>query len=107
MTAESLTSLITDWPSFFEQVRRRPAMWLDEPSLLALRNLIRGVELAETIYGITEDRALEGAEVDRAGDLLLPPRRDGDDRGPVLHQQPGRGRQAVRPRGPGPLGHRE
>jgi hypothetical protein len=60
MPAETPASLITDWPSFFEQIRRRPAMWLGEPSLLALRSLIRGVELAEFLYDITEDRALGG-----------------------------------------------
>ncbi len=35
--------------------------------------------------------------------------RDGKetDRGPLLHQQPGDGREATRARRPGPLGHRE
>ena len=41
------------------------------------------------------------------GDVAVPPRRQGDDRGPLLHQQPGGGREAVRPRGAGPLGHRD
>ena len=50
---------------------------------------------------------VEGAEVDWDGDLVLPARREGDDRGPLLHQQLGRGREAVRPRGSWPLGHRE
>ena len=41
------------------------------------------------------------------GDVVLRPGREGDDRDPLLHQQPGSGREAVRPRGSGPLGHRE
>ena len=60
MTAGTPASQITDWPSFFEQIRRRPAMWLDEPSLLALKNLIRGIELAEFLYGVPEGRLLGG-----------------------------------------------
>ena len=48
--------------------------------------------------------AVEGAEVDRRGDVRVRPRREGDDRGPLLHQQPGGGREAVRPRRPEPLG---
>ena len=35
------------------------------------------------------------------------PRRQGDGRGPLLHQQPRCGREAIRACGPEPLGHRE
>ena len=60
MGADSPASQITDWPSFFEQVRRRPGMWLDEPSLLALHNLIRGIALPELLYDVPEDRVMGG-----------------------------------------------
>jgi hypothetical protein len=33
--ADSPASQSTDWPSFFEQVRRRLGMWVDEPLLFA------------------------------------------------------------------------
>ena len=52
-------------------------------------------------------RAVEGPEDDRGGDLAVPPRRQGDHRGPLLHQQPGHGREAAGAGGAGPLGHRE
>ena len=52
-------------------------------------------------------RALEGAEDDRGGDVAVRPRRQGDHRGPLLHQQPGHGREAAGASRPGPLGYRE
>src|SRR4051812_16045220 len=38
---------------------------------------------------------------------MLRPRRERDRGGPLLHQQPGGGREAVRPGGSGPLEYRE
>ena len=51
--------------------------------------------------------AVEGPEDDRDRDVAVPPRRQGDDRGPLLHQQPGHGGEATGAGGAGPLGHRE
>src|SRR5262249_59013000 len=52
-------------------------------------------------------RAVGGPEDDRGGDLAVCPRREGDRRGALLHQQPGHGREAAGAGGPGPLGDRE
>ena len=57
--------------------------------------------------GTARVHGLEGTEVDWAGDLVLPAEREGDHRGSLLHQQLGRGREAVCPRGSWPLEHRE
>ena len=51
--------------------------------------------------------AMEGPEDDRDRDVAVPPRRQGDDRGSLLHQQPGHGGEATGACGAGPLGHRE
>jgi hypothetical protein len=51
---------ITDWPSFFDQVRLRPGMWLGEPSLTALQHLINGFEFAAYLYDVPDDRRLRG-----------------------------------------------
>ena len=48
--------------------------------------------------------AVGGPEVDRRGGVGVRPRRQGDGRGPLLHQQPGGGREAVRPRRPQSIG---
>ncbi len=53
-------SQITDWPSFFEQIRLRPGMWLGCTSLAALENFLRGIELAEYLYDVPEDKVLGG-----------------------------------------------
>jgi hypothetical protein len=62
--ADVPASQITDWPSFFDQIRRRPAMWLGSPSLSALENFIRGIGLAEYLYDVPEDRRLGGFPFD-------------------------------------------
>ena len=46
-----------------------------------------------------------GPEVDRRGGVGVRPRRGGDGRGPLLHQQPRGGREALRARRPESLGH--
>jgi len=51
---------INDWPSFFEQIRARPAMWMGCKSLTALENLLGGISLAEYFYDIPEDRVFTG-----------------------------------------------
>jgi hypothetical protein len=60
MQAETPASQIADWPSFFEQIRRRPGMWLGEPSVTALQNFIKGIELGEYLYNVPRDRVLSG-----------------------------------------------
>src|SRR5262249_905295 len=57
--------------------------------------------------GVARVPAVGGAEVDRGGDVVLPPRREGGGGSPLLPQQPGRGRRAVCPGRSGPLGYRE
>ncbi len=49
---------IRDWPTFFEQVRRRPGMWLGHRSLTALQFLLHGVHLAEFFYDVPEGSRL-------------------------------------------------
>jgi len=49
---------IHDWPTFFEQVRRRPGMWLGDRSPAALQLLIQGVYLAEFLYDVPEGNRL-------------------------------------------------
>jgi hypothetical protein len=51
---------IRDWPTFFEQVRRRPALWLGSASLTALQSLMAGIGLAELLYDIPERDHLKG-----------------------------------------------
>ena len=53
-------SKVHDWPSLLEQIRLRPGMWLDEDSTTALSNLKAGIELAELLYEIPDDKALRG-----------------------------------------------
>ena len=51
---------IRDWPTFFEQVRLRPAMWLGSASLTALEGLLSGIGLAEFLYDVPEKDCLGG-----------------------------------------------
>ena len=62
--ADAPVNQITDWPSFFVQIRLRPAMWLGQPSLTALENLIRGIELAEYLYDVPDGKRLGGFPFD-------------------------------------------
>lgn len=55
---------IADWPTFFEQIRQRPAMWLGSPSLSAMENLIRGIEMAEYLYDVPGEKCLAGFPFD-------------------------------------------
>ena len=52
-------------------------------------------------------RAVERSEVDRHGGVGVHSRRERDDRDSLLHQQSGGEREAIRPRRPQSLGHRE
>ena len=95
-----------------EQVRER----------LRRRRTLVGIRPSETGHGREEIRSyiqmpvpddLPGCELWKGLKSIgvaivgVRPRRQGDDRDPLLHQQPGGGREAVRPRGPQSLGHRE
>jgi len=51
---------IHDWPSFFAEVRQRPAMWLGAKSALALECVVQGIGLAEYFYHVSSDDALGG-----------------------------------------------
>jgi hypothetical protein len=53
-------SRIRDWPTFFEQIRLRPGMWLGVVSLSALNNLLSGIMLAEDLHAIPAERRLGG-----------------------------------------------
>ena len=61
----------------------------------------------EVSEGPVGDPAVDGVEVDRHGDLGMRARRERDDGDALLHQQPPRGREAIRARGSQPLGHRK
>ena len=58
--ADAPVNRIIDWPSFFDQIRRRPAMWLGCTSLTALQNFIGGIGLAQYLYDVPEERLLSG-----------------------------------------------
>jgi hypothetical protein len=62
--ADAPVNHITDWPSSFDQIRQRPGMWLGSPSLTALENLLRGIVLAEYLYGVPEEKHLGGFPFD-------------------------------------------
>jgi hypothetical protein len=69
---------IRDWPSFFEQIRRRPGMWLGRPSLKALHFLLLGIDLAESLYDVPETDRLGGfpfPEFEKWADKRFNPRR--------------------------------
>lgn len=56
---------IKDWPTFFEQVRRRPGMWVGSTSLTALQHLLNGISLAEFLYEVPPEKRLGGFQFDR------------------------------------------
>jgi hypothetical protein len=58
--ADSPIQQIKDWPTYFEQIRRRPGMWLGQASLTALDNQIGGIELAERIHDVPRNMRLGG-----------------------------------------------
>ena len=60
MNDDSPLRRIRDWPTFFEEVRWRPAMWLGRPSLACLRALLAGFALAEDLYAVGPERLLTG-----------------------------------------------
>lgn len=51
---------IHDWPSFFEIIRERPAMWLGSKSLFKLESIINGITLAEHFYSVPENKVFGG-----------------------------------------------
>jgi hypothetical protein len=62
--ADASVNQIVDWPSFFDQIRRRPGMWLGRPSLTALENLVSGIGLAEYLYDVPVEKRLGGFPFD-------------------------------------------
>ena len=55
---------IPNWPSFFEQFRRRPGMWFGCPSLTGMEFTIRGIQTAEEIHGVESGKRLGGFTFD-------------------------------------------
>ena len=69
---------IKDWPSFLEQVRRRPGMWLGTTSIAGLHLLLQGFSLAEFVYDIPAEKMLAGfpfEEFEKWADSRFNPRR--------------------------------
>lgn len=62
--ADAPIDRITDWPSFFEEIRQRPGMWLVPPSPASLRNLLFGMDMAVYLYDVPEEKCLQGFNVD-------------------------------------------
>jgi hypothetical protein len=62
--ADAPVNQIVNWPSFFDQIRRRPAMWLGSTSLTALQSLISGISLAEYLYDVPAEKQLAGFPFD-------------------------------------------
>jgi hypothetical protein len=58
--ADAPINQIADWPSFFDQIRRRPGMWIGYPSLTALEHLLNGIDLAEYFYDVPQEKCLGG-----------------------------------------------
>jgi hypothetical protein len=69
---------IRDWPTFFDQVRRRPGMWLGSASLTALQHYLNGIDLAECLYDVPDKDRLKGfsfPEFEEWADKRFNPRR--------------------------------
>ena len=47
-------------PAFFEEIRKRPAMWFGKKSLVRFRAAMDGFIFAEDIYKIPEEKKLSG-----------------------------------------------
>ena len=61
LSESSLTAIaITDWPTLLAEVRRRPGMYLGEPSLKALQHELDGIQWAEQLYAVPPERRLQG-----------------------------------------------
>jgi hypothetical protein len=54
-----------DWPSYFEQVRRWPGIWLGRASLECLQAQILGIDTAERIHRIPEAQRLAGFSLEQ------------------------------------------
>ena len=55
---------IKDWPTFFEVVRERPAMWIGNVSISSFQNLISDIRLAEYFYNISDLDSLTNFDFD-------------------------------------------
>lgn len=57
-----MTSRFTDYPSLFEEIRKRPMMWLggDEPSITLLAAFVSGIDVAEHFHHISTEDCIDG-----------------------------------------------
>lgn len=51
---------IRDWPTYFEQIRQRPAMWFGRVSLTGMHMHIDGIILAEFFHDVSEENRFGG-----------------------------------------------
>ena len=53
-----------DWPSFFDLLRARPAMWFDQSPLTGLQFTLRGFRWAEDLYDVPWSKKFAGFTLD-------------------------------------------
>jgi hypothetical protein len=51
---------IDSWPTLFENIRKRPEMWIDKKSPISLSTFIGGILFAENLYQVPKEKCLSG-----------------------------------------------
>ena len=60
LSPEAPLNQIRDWPTYFEQVRQRPAIWFGTVSLMRMQMYIDGITIAEFFHDVPEENRFRG-----------------------------------------------
>ena len=62
---------VRDWPSYFEQMRLKPGLWIGRKSLKLMAAYTDGVRAAEVILRVPKNKHLQGFSFEARASITL------------------------------------